>query len=158
MAIEVKRSGEVIVRLPKKTSDSAALSFVAKNEKWIADTLARMEAKREAHPEPTAEEEKLLRTLAREILPAKTEYFSRIMGVTPTSVRITSAKTRFGSCSAKNGICYSWRLMAYDERAIDYVVVHELAHIRFHDHSKKFYAFVGSILPDWKQRSDILKK
>ena len=80
------------------------------------------------------------------------------MGLVPSGVKITSARTRFGSCSGKNGLCFSWRLMQYPPEAIDYVVVHELAHIRHHDHSPAFYALVGQYLPDWEARVKLLKE
>ena len=80
------------------------------------------------------------------------------MNLHPTGVTITGAEKRFGSCSAKNRICYSWRLMAYPEAAIDYVVVHELAHIRHKNHGKEFYACIESILPDWRTRRGLLKE
>ena len=62
------------------------------------------------------------------------------------------------SCSGKNRLCFSWRLMDYPEEAIDYVVVHELAHIRHHNHSRDFYALVASILPDYKERQALLRR
>ena len=80
------------------------------------------------------------------------------MGVNPTSVKITSAQTRYGSCSAKNGICYSWRVMLLPEDLIDYIVVHELAHIREHNHSPAFYRVIERELPDYKKRVAKLKK
>ena len=79
------------------------------------------------------------------------------MGVQPAGIAITGARKRFGSCSGKNRICFSWRLMAYPEAAIDYVVVHELAHIRHKNHGPDFYAFVQEILPDWRERRALLR-
>lgn len=96
--------------------------------------------------------------LAREVLPEKVQYYSRIMGLFPTGIMITGARKRFGSCSGENRICFSWRLMMYPEEAIDYVVVHELAHIRHKNHSKAFYACVEEVLPDWKKRRNLLKE
>ncbi|MBR7150378.1 MAG: M48 family metallopeptidase, partial [Oscillospiraceae bacterium] len=66
--------------------------------------------------------------------------------------------TRFGSCSGKNALSFSWRLMQYPMEAVDYVVVHELAHIREHNHSSAFYAIVERYLPDWRERAALLKK
>ncbi len=80
------------------------------------------------------------------------------MGLTPAAVTITGARKRFGSCSASNRICYSWRLMQYPEAAVDYVVVHELAHIVHKDHSRNFYAYVERFLPDWRERRALLKE
>ena len=80
------------------------------------------------------------------------------MGLYPTQVRVTGAKTRFGSCSSQGHICFSWRLMQYPEEAIDYVVVHELAHLKHMNHSPAFHALVASVLPDHKQRRALLRK
>ena len=80
------------------------------------------------------------------------------MGLVPTGIKVTSARTRFGSCSGKNSICFSWRLMLYPPEAIDYVIVHELAHIRHHDHSPAFYALIERYMPDWRERMKLLKE
>ena len=101
--------------------------------------------------------EELIR-LAKETLPGKVEHYGRIMGLRPTGLTITGARKRFGSCSAKNRICFSWRLMQYPEEAVDYVVVHELAHIRHKDHSRNFYACVEEVLPDWRERRQLLRE
>ena len=94
---------------------------------------------------------------AAEYLPKRTAEWAKVMNLYPTSVKITGAKTRFGSCSAGNGICYSWRLMAYPPQAVDYVIVHELAHIAQKNHSPRFYALVERYLPDRKEREKLLK-
>ena len=80
-----------------------------------------------------------------------------IVGVQPAGITITAARTRFGSCSGKNRLSFSLYLMAYPPDAIEYVVVHELAHIRHHDHSPAFYREVETYLPDWKRRRDLLR-
>ena len=77
--------------------------------------------------------------------------------LTPKSVKITSAKKRFGSCSPQNGLCFSLYLMTYPDEAVDYVVVHELAHIRYHNHSPAFHALVGRYLPDQTKPRALLR-
>lgn len=158
MALELSRDGELIVRLPLGVSDREAERFVREHADWIARAAARQEQRRRAHPEPSPEEAEALRKRAREILPGKVANYAAVMGVEPTGIRITSARTRFGSCSAKNSLSFSWRLMDYPEEAIDYVVVHELAHIRHHNHSKAFYAFIERFLPDYRQRAALLRR
>ena len=91
------------------------------------------------------------------MIPGRVEHFAARMGVRPTGVKITSAKSRFGSCSGKNSLCFSWRLMAYPPEAVDYVVVHELAHITVKNHSRAFYRLVEQYLPDWRERRELLK-
>ena len=105
--------------------------------------------------EYTDDDLKILRKKAKDILPEKVEYYSKIMGVTPKSIKVNSAKKRYGSCSGENNINFSLYLMDKDERFIDYVVVHELAHIRHHNHSKGFYSFVESVMPDYKERKKL---
>ena len=120
--------------------------------------MAVQQKRREAHPEPTAQEREDCIRRAKEELPGKVAKYSAIMGLYPTGLTVTGAEKRFGSCSAKNRICFSWRLMGYPDAGIDYVVVHELAHIRHKDHSKAFYACVEQVLPDWRERRKLLRE
>lgn len=155
VALEITRDGVVQVRAPLHMPRAAIDAFVASHEKWIALHLA---ARRAAPPPPSAEEIAALRQRAKDVLPGKVDHWAKIMGVTPTGLHITAARTRFGSCSGKNSLSFSLYLMAYPEEAVDYVVVHELAHIRHHDHSPRFYACVAQYLPDYRERLKLLKK
>ena len=157
VALEVTREGRVLVRAPLRMPQGEIERFVASHAAWLEKAQAKVAARQAAHPPLTEQETAALRQRAREVLPGRVAHYAAIMGVTPTSVKITSARTRFGSCSGKNGICFSLYLMQYPEAAIDYVVVHELAHIRHHDHSPAFYAEVAKVLPDHKERMKLLK-
>ena len=157
LMISVARTGVVTVRAPYKMPDATILKFVNEKQDWILKSLELQKQRAEAHPEPSTEEIKALKQKAKEYLPKAVEYYGNLMGLKPTGVKITSAKGRFGSCSGKNGICFSYRLMMYPKEAIDYVVVHELAHIKHHDHSKRFWDLVAQFMPDYKQRRDLLK-
>ena len=101
---------------------------------------------------------KALKKSARSYLKAKTEYYANIMGLKYGRITITSAKKRFGSCSSAGNISYSYRLMMYPEAAREYVVVHELAHLLEMNHSKKFWAEVEKVLPDYEMSYSWLKK
>ena len=159
LAMELSPEGDLILRAPRRMPLRLIEQFVASHEDWIAkhrENLRRRTDFDEAHFSDEVQIQALI-TRAKAILPEKTEYWAKIMGVTPTGVRITRAKKRFGSCSPENRIAYSYRLMAYPEEAIDYVVVHELSHICHKNHSPDFYAFVARFLPDHKAREAILK-
>ena len=157
LGLQVK-DGRVIVRAPRIVTAKQIERFVSEHEAWIENALTRQAAKRAAHPEPTAEERAEFIRLAKEILPQRTAFWSARMGLTPTQIRITSARRRFGSCSSEGHICYSWRLMQYPPEAIDYVIVHELAHLKHMNHSPAFYALVAKYLPDHKARRALLRK
>lgn len=141
-------------RLPAKTIDD----FVLSHEKWINEHIEKQKSRLSL--EKTLDEKRVseLRALAAAELPRRVEYYSEKMGLYPTSVKITSAATRFGSCSGKNSICFSYRLMLYPPEAVDYVVVHELAHIKEKNHSARFYALVEMYMPDYREREKLLKK
>lgn len=156
LSLEIKRSGEIIVRSPMHTTLNVIREFVDSYEAWVHKNLQKIK-ERPVEDELTPEQVADLKQRAKEILPKKVEEFSRLTGLKCTGVKITSAKTRFGSCSGKNSICFSYHLMRYPEEAIDYVVLHELAHTKYHDHSWRFWMLVGLYMPDYKRRRELLK-
>lgn len=93
---------------------------------------------------------------AQTILLAKLEHWAMQMEVGYKSMRITSAKTRWGSCSRKGSINFSWKLIMAPMFVVDYVVVHELAHILQHNHSKNFWLLVNQTYPNWREARDWL--
>ena len=157
LALQVK-DGRVIVRAPRRMPETQIRQFVSAHASWIASALTKERRRAAAHPEPTEAQRKAYIRKAKAILPERVAHYGDIMGLHPTQVRITSAKTRFGSCSSTGHICFSWRLMQYPPEAIDYVVVHELAHLKHMNHSPAFHALVASVLPDHRQRRALLRK
>lgn len=155
-AVEVNRKGEVIFRAPLKMPDREIYSFVREKWPWIEGALKRQKERIPAEIPP--EELEILKARAKEYIPLRVEHYSKIMGLKPTAVKINTAKTRFGSCSSKNSLNFSARLMKYPKEAVDYVVVHELAHIRHHNHSKSFYSLIEKYMPDYKERIKLLKR
>ena len=102
--------------------------------------------------------ETVYRRLARVCIEQKVRDYAQMLQVTPTAVRINGAKTRWGSCSGKNSLNFSWRLMLAPEPCVDYVVVHELCHILHHDHSPEFWQEVERVVPDRKLRQQQLRE
>lgn len=156
ISIEVDRGGLVTVRSPHLMSEERVMAFVKQKEAWIRSAVE----KQSKLPPPvtlTEEEKERLRSIALAKIPQRVERWSVLTGLDYTSVRITSAKKRFGSCSAKNVLCFSLLLANYPEELVDYVIVHELCHTKEHNHSAAFYRLVESILPDWKEREQRLR-
>jgi predicted metal-dependent hydrolase len=85
----------------------------------------------------------------KKLLAARVDHFSARMGLVPVSVSFRSQKTRWGSCSSRGQISLNWRLVFAPLEVIDYVVVHELAHLKHYDHSKSFWNLVGVHIPDY---------
>jgi predicted metal-dependent hydrolase len=95
---------------------------------------------------------------AKERIVERTLFYGRRHLLSPEGVRITSARHRWGSCSRKNRLCFSWRIIMAPLPVIDYVVIHELVHIREKNHSRRFWTHVESILPDYRKRRQWLNE
>jgi predicted metal-dependent hydrolase len=89
---------------------------------------------------------------------ARCMWFSMTTGYTPSSVRISDACGRWGSCTHRAGLNFSWRLIQAPLEIVDYVIVHELVHISQPDHSRKFWAKVKEIMPDYERRRKWLRE
>lgn len=100
---------------------------------------------------------KLYAGIAKDTLISRTRLIADRMGVKIAGVKINSAKTRWGSCSSKRTVNLSWKLIAADQRLIDYVIVHELCHTRHMDHSPAFWESVSAVIPDYRECRDALK-
>lgn len=94
---------------------------------------------------------------AGSVLRERVDKLSEAMGVEPCGVRITSARTRWGSCSYRNHLNFSWRLLMCPDSVIDYVVVHELCHIYHKDHSRSFWKSVSKADKAYKEHEKWLK-
>lgn len=157
LSVKVTDDLSVIVKAPKGFPRAEIDRFVHTHTAWIEKTRARVKKRAETEKALTDRHISKLRTRAASEIPKRVAHFAKIMDVRPTGIKITSAKTRFGSCNSKNSLCFSWRLMLFPPAAIDYVVVHELAHIKEKNHSPAFYAVVAAVLPDYKAREQLLK-
>ncbi len=158
LSLEITRDLTVRVRAPMRCPKEEIDRFVERHESWIAAHLETQRQRLAAHPEPTEEERLALIDRARRELPERVAHYAALMGVQPSGITITGARRRYGSCSGKNRLCFTWRLMAYPDEAIDSVVVHELAHIVHKNHGRDFYALVKSVLPDYDQRKKLLEE
>jgi hypothetical protein len=98
------------------------------------------------------------RQQAQAILPERVERYAAQYGFQYQRVKISSARTRWGSCSARGSLSFTWRLAMAPVEVIDYVVVHELAHLRVRNHGREFWALVGAMVPEFKQRIAWLKE
>lgn len=101
--------------------------------------------------------ESLLGSLAKRILTERTKQISAETGLVPSSVKISKAKTRWGSCCPGGRININWRLIMGDAELADYVIVHELCHLRHNNHGREFWAEVQGILPGYKKTIEKLK-
>lgn len=156
ISLSVDDNLNAVVKAPYGVSTEKINDFVESNREWLMKATERKKAQLE-RTDLTEDEIINLIHLAKDVIPKRVEHYSKIMNLCPTGLRITKAKKRFGSCNGKNSLCFSCFLMKYPMEAVDYVVVHELAHIKHHNHSKDFYNLINHYMPDYKQREKLLK-
>ena len=96
--------------------------------------------------------EKALREKARAVFTERLAFYAPTLGVEPPPLRLSSARTRWGSCSHHGGIALNWRLILMPLAVVDYVVCHELAHLKEMNHSPRFWSVVEQLYPDWRAR------
>lgn len=157
-AIEIDENCNLILRVPLRYSQKSVDKLISDHRNWIEKHMIIQREKQKNKIILSDEQIKALKSRAMDIIPERVEYFSNIMSLKPSGVKITSAQKRFGSCSGKNSLCFSYILMQYPMEAVDYVVVHELAHIVHKNHSKEFYRLIEKYLPDYKLREKMLKR
>ncbi|MCL2884160.1 MAG: M48 family metallopeptidase [Oscillospiraceae bacterium] len=167
IAITVDKDGGAQVRAPYQTPLAEIDAFVAEKTAWIEKQQARVAAGltmdvvrgREVPLLPgdtMGALQKRHRAACLIRLKQRIPYFANLMGVTPADVYMSNARSFWGSCLGLT-LRFSWRLDCADDAVFDYIVVHELAHIRMPNHSARFWAVVGGVLPDYAQRRKALR-
>jgi predicted metal-dependent hydrolase len=95
---------------------------------------------------------------AQEHFAGRVDYLSSEFGLSPRKIRITAAQQRWGSCSEKNDLAFSFRLIMATPAVIDYVIVHELMHIKEKNHSAKFWQLIAAVMPEYKNHRRWLRE
>lgn len=163
VAIQVNSDLSVTVRAPRSASEKDIEEILKKKEAWISkhiEKIKKTKERLEAEPTEKLTREKVI-ALAEEalkVIPARVEYFARVIGVTYGKITIRNQKTRWGSCSSKGNLNFNCLLMLAPPEVLDYVVVHELCHRKQMNHSKAFWAEVEKVCPDYKAAKKWLKE
>lgn len=114
------------------------------------------EEEREAHIKEFLKE--WYRHEAFKVFKERTRFYSEILKLYPNNIRVKEQKSLWGSCSTKNNINFNWKLIMAPPAVLDYIVVHELCHLKHRDHSKNFWGLVEQIIPDYKEKRSWLRE
>lgn len=165
--LRIDKEGRIKVSAPAGVSVEFIEGFIREKEGFIRKALKiRQEqqkvADKEQKKEPTRQELIREKELAKEILTDSMTRMSRLVapyGIFCRQLQIRRMTSRWGSCiPVKGKITLNSRLVEAPIQAIDYVVLHELAHMKYPHHQKSFYEFIAQFMPDWKVRREMLKK
>ena len=148
LSLQMKPDGTLLVRAPLLTSKRQIEAFLREHRDWIARQQEKLAARplvEELSPEKLAE----LKKRARRVFLARTAYYAPLVGVKPGRISVRSQRTKWGSCSAKGNLNFNCLLLLAPAEVLDYVVVHELCHLREMNHSPRFWAEVGRVYPNY---------
>lgn len=141
--IQIK-DGKVIIRAPKRMSEKELERMIEKKSEWIERNLGKSRQKQEKEELYTEEQfKKIVETNANELI--------NITGLIPNKIRIRDIKYAWGSCSNNKNITINKNLISYSELAIRYVILHELCHLKYMNHSKEFWSLVQKYMPEYKK-------
>lgn len=160
VALQIAEDGHLIVRAPLRCSNKDIISFIEKSEKWIQTYTAKvLQHNRELEQlEPFTEQD--IRDMAQkalEVIPERVKYYADKLGVTYGRITIRNQRTKWGSCTSKGNLNFNCLLMAAPSEVLDSVVVHELCHRLYMNHSKVFYASIYRVFPDYDRWNKWLK-
>lgn len=135
--------------------------FVQEKSIWIDQKLAikrkQLEILENNFQERSASWYAKKKKEARKLFEQRIAHYEKLTGLKVKRLRLSSAKTRWGSCSLDASISLVWRLVLAPIEIVDYVIVHEIMHIRHPNHSREFWASVAELMPDYKERRKWLK-
>lgn len=142
----VRRDGTLRLTYPLLCSRSRAIEFAESKIEWIEQTRRRLSERRAKHPTISRAEMERLRIAAHQYIPSAVERLARDYGFSYSSLRISSAHTRWGSCSGRNGISISLFVMLLPEHLREFIILHELCHTHHHNHSAAFHALLNRVV------------
>lgn len=159
LGLEVKPDLTVNARIPNRTTDRDLKRFVESHKEWISAKYREMKelaetAPRKEAPLPSEAEQQVI----CEKIAGRVSHFESVMGLRCSKITIRNQKTRWGSCSSKGSLNFNYKLFYMPEAILDYVVVHELSHLRHMNHSRDFWNEVGKYIPDYEERRKWLRE
>ena len=159
-AIKITADMQIVVFVPLYVSDNEIERMVISKSKWIDEHMLKVQStidERSKLEKITFEKIKELADQAVEYIPKRVKYYAEKENFVYNKITIKNLVSRWGSCSTKGNLNFNCLLMLTPDYVIDYIVVHELCHLREMNHSEKFWAEVEKIMPDY-QRAELWLK
>ena len=160
ISIEIESGNDVVVRVPLRMKEKDIERFKRSHKNWVLKKLAekeRQDMKLEKYniSKESAKKHKMeAKNKITKMVAARAKEFR----IRYKKIRISNARKRWGSCSTKGTISINWRLTFAPKEILDYVIVHELLHLKHMNHSKRYWQAVEGIVPDYKEHKRWLKE
>ncbi len=157
MRLTVRPGGDVILTVPSGAGETAITRFMDRHMSWVVRAVKRM---RNQIPLPVYGKRAYVRYKeeARSFVEGRVHFWASIYKISFKRIAIRNTKTRWGSCSREGNLNFSYAILFLPKELADYCIVHEICHLKEHNHSKNFWALVEAALPDYKKRRVMLRK
>jgi len=155
--LRIDPQGGVHVSASERVSHATIEGLIREKMPWIETQRKKMRERIFLAPPPSKEEYQHHKGRALLLAKERVEYFSSIYGWTAKKITITNPRTRWGSCSEHGAIRFSYRLLFLPDALADYLVVHELCHLKEMNHSRRFWALVAKTIPTYRALSKQLR-
>ena len=151
LRITIYPPDKIVVTLPRPTSDAVIEKFLYEKQAWIEKQIAYFKNRKvAAMPYDDKKSFRAYKDAALELVTKKVETFNKLYGFSVTGIKIRNTKTQWGSCSRQGVLSFNYRIVFLTERLRDYLIVHEICHLREFNHSPRFWALVELAIPDYK--------
>ena len=157
--ITVRRDGTVLVTKPRRVPMREVERFVEKCGQWIAKAQEKFtKSPRTSRIESSKKEHEKYKEMACDEVARRISHFNSFYRVPVSKIVIRNQKSRWGSCSHKGVLSFNYRIVFLPEYLADYIVVHELSHVREMNHSKRFWTLVAATIPEYLELRKELRK
>ncbi len=163
-AITIDEDANIVFRVPSRATNRQIMQLAKEKSRWIITHYLEACARKNSRPHSDLSDvqrtalENRYKEAARSYIPRRVVYYHAVTGGSYKRITIRDQKTRWGSCSSKGTLSFSWRLMLAPPAILDYVVVHELCHLTHMNHSPAFWQAVEAVYPDWQNARKWLKE
>lgn len=159
MRLAIYCDGNFVVTAPQDMNANVIEQFIIKKSRWILDKLEYFKSiSGQVFTKGTKKDYEEYKELALALAQKKINHFNNDYGFKFNKINIKNQKTRWGSCSKKGNLNFNYKIALLPERLSDYIIVHELCHLKEFNHSQKFWNLVAKIMPDYLEIRNELRK
>jgi len=158
LRITIHQDRRVVVTAPFYATYRSMERFLDSQKDWIKKRLTKMDNQRSVVPALGVNHYKKHKEQAREFVLNRLEYFNQFYNFKYNRISIRNQKTRWGSCSKKGNLNFNYKILFLPQDQADYIIVHELCHLKEMNHSRDFWDLVKNRIPNYKELRKILRK
>ncbi len=158
MRLTVYCTGDFVVTVPNSLKSNTIDQYLIQKSRWVLEKIDFFEGLKKNQPKAYEDmDSDTLKQKALELVEEKVKRFNRKFGFKFNKVAIKDQKTCWGSCSKKKNLNFNWRIVLLPDHLADYIVIHELCHLKEFSHSRRYWNLLASVLPNYKELVHELK-